>query len=82
MDQNSGLFTVIAYFFKVFTNLRFHTGWSILLQVMEDLSDRELEKYLSENTSGKWFCGFSLMEAIGHNLKRLVVLEAPPLLAG
>ena len=23
MDQNSGLFTVIAYFFKVFTNLRF-----------------------------------------------------------
>ena len=31
MDQNSGLFTVIAYFFKVFTNLRFHTGWSISL---------------------------------------------------
>jgi IS5 family transposase len=34
----------------------------LLLQVMEDLSDRELEKYLEENTSGKWFCGFSLLE--------------------
>ncbi len=34
----------------------------LLLQFMEDLSDRELEKYLQENTSGKWFCGFELTE--------------------
>jgi len=29
---------------------------------MEDLSDRELERFLQENTAGKYFCGFSLME--------------------
>lgn len=32
----------------------------LLLQFMEDLSDRELERFLQENTSGKWFCGFRL----------------------
>lgn len=34
----------------------------LLLQFMEDLSDRELERYLQENTAAKWFCGFSLLE--------------------
>jgi transposase, IS5 family len=34
----------------------------LLLQFMEDLSDRQLEKYLEENTAGKWFCGFGLTE--------------------
>lgn len=34
----------------------------LLLQFMEDLSDRELERYLQENNSGKWFCGFGLAE--------------------
>ena len=34
----------------------------LLLQFMEDLSDRELERYLQENTAGKWFCGFGLAE--------------------
>lgn len=34
----------------------------LLLQFMEDLSDRELERFLQENTSGKWFCGFELTE--------------------
>ena len=29
----------------------------LLLQFMEDLSDRELERYLEENTAGKWFAG-------------------------
>jgi IS5 family transposase len=29
---------------------------------MEDLSDRELSRYLSENNSGKWFCGFKLSD--------------------
>jgi IS5 family transposase len=34
----------------------------LLLQFMEDLSDRELERYLRENTAGKWFCEFTLTE--------------------
>ena len=34
----------------------------LLLQFMEDLSDRELQRFLQENNSGKWFCGFSLTE--------------------
>jgi len=35
----------------------------LLLQFMEDLSDRELERFLQENNAAKWFCGFSLVEA-------------------
>ena len=34
----------------------------LLLQFMEDLSDRELERYLQENTAGKWFCDFGLCD--------------------
>jgi IS5 family transposase len=34
----------------------------LLLQFMEDLSDRELERFIRENTAAKWFCGFSLSE--------------------
>lgn len=34
----------------------------LLLQFMENLSDRELEKYLQENNAAKWFCCFSLRE--------------------
>ena len=34
----------------------------ILLQFMENLSDRELERFLQEHNAGKWFCGFSLVE--------------------
>jgi transposase, IS5 family len=34
----------------------------LLLQFMEDLSDRELEKFLQENIAGRWFCGFLLNE--------------------
>ena len=34
----------------------------ILLQHLEDLSDRELERFIGENTAAKWFCEFSLME--------------------
>jgi IS5 family transposase len=29
---------------------------------MEDLSDRELERFLQENNAAKWFCGFGLTE--------------------
>lgn len=35
----------------------------LLLQFLEDLSDRELKKYLQENTAAKLFCGFDLTEA-------------------
>ena len=34
----------------------------LLLQFMENLSDREMERYLQENNSAKWFCGFGLSE--------------------
>jgi IS5 family transposase len=34
----------------------------LILQFMEDLSDREFERFISENNSAKWFCGFSLLE--------------------
>ena len=34
----------------------------LLLQFMEDLSDRELERMLQENTAAKWFCSFGLAE--------------------
>jgi transposase, IS5 family len=35
---------------------------ALVLQWMEDLSDRELERFLQENISGKYFCGFNLSE--------------------
>jgi len=34
----------------------------LILQFMEDLSDREFERFISENTAGRWFCGFGLLE--------------------
>lgn len=34
----------------------------LLLQFMEDLSDRELERYMQENNAAKWFCEFSMSE--------------------
>lgn len=33
---------------------------ALILQWMEDLSDRELERYLRENLAGKYFCDFSI----------------------
>ena len=39
------------------------TGFKcLLLQYTEDLSDRELERFLQENLAGKLFCGFGLDE--------------------
>lgn len=35
----------------------------LLLQFMENLSDRDLGRYLAENNAAKWFCGFDLTEA-------------------
>ena len=34
----------------------------LLLQFMEDVSDRELERLLQENNAAKWFCNFNLSE--------------------
>ena len=46
-----------------------HKGYGIfrmflclLIQFLEDLSDRELEKFLSENNASKWFCQFGLTD--------------------
>ena len=36
----------------------------LLLQFMEDLSGRELERYLRDSNAAKWFCNFSLTEKI------------------
>ena len=30
----------------------------LVLQFMEDISDRELERYIQENNAAKWFCDF------------------------
>lgn len=35
----------------------------LLLQFLEDLSDRELERYMKDTTSAKWFSGFGLLES-------------------
>ena len=34
----------------------------LLLQFMEDLSDRELDQFMQGNNHAKWFCGFGLTE--------------------
>jgi IS5 family transposase len=34
----------------------------LLLQFLEDLSDRELEIFIAENNAAKWFCGFNINE--------------------
>ena len=34
----------------------------LILQFMEDLSDREYERFIAENNVAKWFCGFGLLE--------------------
>ncbi len=35
---------------------------ALVLQFIEDLSDREMERYLQENTAGQWFCELALGE--------------------
>lgn len=46
-----------------------YTGYSAfrlfkccLLQFLEDVSDREMERFIRENNAAKWFCDFSLTE--------------------
>ena len=36
----------------------------LILQFMEDLSDRELERFLKENVAAKFFVGFNLLETV------------------
>ena len=35
---------------------------ALILQFMEDYSDRQMERALQENVAVKWFCGFELIE--------------------
>ena len=35
----------------------------LILQFMENLSDREFERFMRENLAGKWFCGFGITES-------------------
>jgi IS5 family transposase len=46
-----------------------HKGYGIfriflclLLQFLEDLSDRELERFIRENAAARWFCDFNLID--------------------
>ena len=39
----------------------------LLLQMLEDLSDRELDRFLNENNAAKWFCGFGLADKTPSN---------------
>jgi IS5 family transposase len=34
----------------------------LILQFMENLSDRQFERFIAENLVGKWFCGFGITE--------------------
>lgn len=38
----------------------------LVLQFMEDLSDRELARFIQENNAAKYFCGFSLTQPTPH----------------
>lgn len=49
----------------------------LLLQIMEDLSDRDLARYLEENLAAKWFCGFTLSDPTPDD--SLFTLVAPAL---
>jgi IS5 family transposase len=34
----------------------------LLLQFMENMSDRELERYIADSNAAKWFCDFALAD--------------------
>ena len=62
-------FNCVRPYLKDVTKNNAHKGYGVmrlfkclLLQFMEDLSDRELEKFLQENNAAKWFSGFDLLE--------------------
>ncbi|MEK6704368.1 MAG: transposase [Bdellovibrionota bacterium] len=35
---------------------------ALILQFMEDYSDRDMERAIDENVAVKWFCGFELLD--------------------
>ena len=39
---------------------------ALLLQFIEDLSDRELQRFLEENNAAKYFCRFAIEEQTPH----------------
>jgi hypothetical protein len=41
----------------------------LLVQFMEDRSDRELERYLEENLAAKWLCGFRQGEPLWETME-------------
>ena len=62
-------FSRIARAVKIKENVVGATGYGkkrlvmcLILQFMEDSSDREFERFIAENIPGKWFCDFSLLE--------------------
>ena len=62
-------FQVVERILKSLENSNNYKGYGalrlfkcLLLQFMEDLSDRELEVYIRDNNAAKWFCGFELTE--------------------
>ena len=40
---------------------------TLVLQFLEDISDRETERFLRENNSAKWFCELGLTEETPHH---------------
>jgi transposase len=40
---------------------------TLVLQFLEDISDREMERFLRENNSAKWFCELGLTEETPHH---------------
>ena len=34
----------------------------LVLQFLEDISDRKMERFMRENLAAKWFCGFGLSD--------------------
>ena len=36
--------------------------WMLVLQFLEDISDREMERFMRENLAANWFCGFGLSD--------------------
>ena len=62
-----------AHLQKHNSNIHEHQGYGIitlfkalLLQLMQELSDRAMQKFLEENRAAKYFCGFNMQEKTPH----------------
>ena len=47
----------------------------LVLQFMEDLSDREMERFIRENLSAKLFCGFGITDITPEELEALEIAK-------